>query len=67
MFVSAHEELIREVRTWMACCHFYLGAYEAAESELAEAKVNNPLANRIKFHLAYKKNDEKLLVTAHNS
>ena len=56
------KDAAQETRTWIACCHFFLGAYEEAAKEVKNAKADDPLANRIKFHLAFKKGDEKLLV-----
>ena len=50
--------------THLACCYFYLGMYQEAETA-AQDGPKNKLQNRLLFHLSQKSSDEKKLRSYH--
>eukprot|EP00730_Choanoeca_flexa_P001613 TRINITY_DN10709_c0_g1_i4.p1 TRINITY_DN10709_c0_g1~~TRINITY_DN10709_c0_g1_i4.p1 ORF type:complete len:583 (+),score=112.27 TRINITY_DN10709_c0_g1_i4:56-1804(+) len=64
------EELIKKpecdpmVWTHLGCCYFYLGMYEKAD-DAAMKSPQNPLQNRLQFHVSHKFGDEKRLMSFH--
>lgn len=67
---DAYRELIDahdagdEIFLFLAACHFYQLDFEAAERN-AEKGPNNPLKNRLLFHIAHRTGDENKLMACH--
>ncbi|CAD5118878.1 DgyrCDS7551 [Dimorphilus gyrociliatus] len=55
-----------EVWLWLACTYFMLGMYPDAD-EAAKKSPKSKLQNRLLFHLSHKFNDEKRLMSHHQS
>jgi len=54
-----------EYWTQVAVCAFMLGMYKEADEAGQQAPGNNPLLNRVMFHLSHKFNDETRLMEHH--
>lgn len=54
-----------EYWTQAACCAFMLGMYKETDEAGSQAPGNNPLLNRVMFHLSHKFNDETRLMEHH--
>ena len=54
-----------EYWTQAACCAFMLGMYKECDDAGSQAPGNNPLLNRVMFHLSHKFNDETRLMEHH--
>ncbi|CAH8440964.1 unnamed protein product [Heterobilharzia americana] len=55
-----------EVHTYLACCYFFLGMYQEALKAAKDGPVCR-LQIRLLFHIAHKFNDERALLSHHNS
>ncbi|XP_069087334.1 intraflagellar transport protein 56 isoform X2 [Pleurodeles waltl] len=64
--VSKQEACNPDVWVNLACTYFFLGMYKESE-EAAMKAPKSRLQNRLLFHLAHKFNDEKKLMTYHQS
>ncbi|XP_069508807.1 intraflagellar transport protein 56 isoform X1 [Ambystoma mexicanum] len=65
-WVSKQEGCNPDVWVNLACTYFFLGMYKESE-EAAMKAPKSRLQNRLLFHLAHKFNDEKKLMTYHQS
>lgn len=54
------------MKTYLACCHFYMGANEESWS-LAQQAPESSLKNRLMFHLAHKRHDEEAVMKYHKT
>lgn len=54
------------MHAYKACCLYALQLYDEAKRECLKAPEDFGLTNRLIFHLAHKKNDEKNLMQYHN-
>ena len=54
----------KAVHVYLACCYFFLGMYKEAEEEVKRGPSSR-LQNRLQFHLSYKLNDERRLMSHH--
>ena len=50
---------------YKACCYYALLNFDEAKREAVKGP-DCPLQNRLMFHIAHKKNDEKNLMTYHH-
>ncbi|CAD8102938.1 unnamed protein product [Paramecium sonneborni] len=55
----------KEIHVYKACCYYALCQYEDSKRECQKGP-ETPLAVRLQFHIAHKKNDEKNLMTYHH-
>jgi len=55
----------KDLHLYKACCLYALCNYDDAKREATKG-TENALQNRLMFHIAHKKNDEKNLMTYHH-
>lgn len=61
--INAHD-VSKSIHLYIACCYFHQQMYEEAEREVEKAP-EDPLKNRLLFHIAHRTSDENKLMNYH--